>query len=77
MVSAPDTIKRMPMTLRLPDDLDAHLRQVAQEEGNSLQQAAVIAISEYVERRESAKVRAIFERIAEEDSALLDRLGNS
>lgn len=65
----------MAMTLRLPDELNDQLRQVAKEEGTSLQQAAVTAIAEYVERREEARAKALFERVAERDANLLHRLG--
>ncbi len=64
------------MTLRLTDELNDQLRQAAQDDGLSVQQAAVTAISEYVERRRAAQVQAIFRRIAERDANLLDRLGH-
>lgn len=67
----------MATTLRLGEELDERLRRVAQHDGTSLQQASVTASSEYVERREAAIARSVFERIAERDAGLLDRLGHA
>ncbi len=47
----------MPMTLRLPDALDAKLRSVAADH-RSVHQAAVYAIETYLSLRETAELRS-------------------
>lgn len=63
------------MHLRLPDDVHAQLKQAAEEDGNSVNTEAVTAISDYLARRQTARVREIAREIAKEDAALLARLG--
>lgn len=46
------------MTLRLPPELDAELRFVAEEERRSVQQTVVLAVEEYLARRETAEIKA-------------------
>ncbi len=48
----------MPMTLRLPNELDAELRSVAAADHRSVHQAAVYAIETYLALRETAELRA-------------------
>ena len=62
------------MTLRLTDEETEALRRTAEAEGRSMQEVARNAIHLYVTGREQ-RVRAMFERIAERDAELLDRLG--
>lgn len=63
------------MHLRLPDDVHAQLEQAAEEDGNSVNTEAVTAISDYLARRQTARVREVAREIAKEDAALLARLG--
>lgn len=63
------------MHLRLPDDVHAQLKQAAEEDGNSVNTEAVTAISDYLARRQTARVREIAREIAKEDAELLARLG--
>mgnify|MGYP001360982964 CR=1 FL=1 len=63
------------MHLRLPDDVHAQLKQAAEEDGNSVNTEAVTAISDYLARRQTARVREVAREIAKEDAALLARLG--
>ncbi|WP_017603485.1 Arc family DNA-binding protein [Nocardiopsis alkaliphila] len=65
----------MNMHLRLPDDVHAQLKQAAEEDGNSVNTEAVTAISDYLARRQTARVREVAREIAKEDAALLARLG--
>lgn len=46
------------MTLRLPPDLDAELRAVAEEDHRSVHQAVVHAIEAYLALRETAEIKA-------------------
>jgi predicted transcriptional regulator len=48
----------MAMTLRLPADLDAELRAVAEEDHRSVHQAVVHAIESYLAIRETAEIKA-------------------
>ncbi len=48
----------MAMTLRLPPQLDAELRAVAEEDHRSIHQAVVHAVETYLALRETAEVRA-------------------
>ena len=64
----------MAMTLRLTDEETEALRRTAEAEGRSMQEVARDAIRVYVSGREQ-RIRTIFERIAERDAELLDRLG--
>jgi predicted transcriptional regulator len=67
----------MAMSLRLPDELNEELRATAESEGRSMQQVAVTAISEYIQRREVNHVRKLTERFVERNRLLLDRLGDA
>ncbi len=65
----------MAMTLRLPDDLDQRLQQLADAQGLSKQQLLVHAAREYVDREErTARTLANVDRIVRENTGLLDRL---
>jgi predicted transcriptional regulator len=48
----------MAMTLRLPPELDAELRAVADEDHRSVHQTVVHAIETYLALRETAEVKA-------------------
>ena len=65
----------MAMTLRLPDDLDDQLQQLADAQGLSKQQLLVRAARQYVEREaRTARTLANVDRIVSENAGLLDRL---
>jgi predicted transcriptional regulator len=66
----------MAMTLRLPAELDAKLRETAEREGRSLHETVLVAIDEYVTKRDR-KRDALIARIMEEDKDVLDRLGSA
>lgn len=65
------------MSLRLPDELTERLREAAAEEGHSMNGAVVIAIQDWLNRREAGHVQAVFEDIATRHAELLDELGNA
>lgn len=65
----------MAMTLRLPPELDAALRETAEREGRSLHETVIIALSEYTTRRERM-VSSMIASIMEDDAEALDRLGS-
>jgi PHD/YefM family antitoxin component YafN of YafNO toxin-antitoxin module len=46
------------MTLRLPTEVEAQLKQVAEIEHRSLQQTILVAIEEYLSVRETAEILA-------------------
>lgn len=48
----------MPMTLRLPHDLDVELRVAAEEDRRSVHQTIVLAIETFLALRETAEVMA-------------------
>jgi predicted transcriptional regulator len=48
----------MAMTIRLDPQLDAELRQAAEEDHRSLHQTVVLAIETYLALRETAEVKA-------------------
>lgn len=48
----------MAMTLRLPPEIEADLKQVAETEHRSVQQTVLVAIEEYLSTRETAEVLA-------------------
>ncbi|MEO3812959.1 Arc family DNA-binding protein [Sphaerisporangium sp. B11E5] len=64
----------MELRLRLPDEVHRRLRNVADEDGNSLNTEIVIAIEEHLARRQTSAVRAIARKVAERDAELLERL---
>ena len=63
----------MAMTLRLSDKQSKALRKIAEQEGISMQEAALNAVDEYVSKRQK-KLNSIIDRIKTEDAELLDRL---
>jgi predicted transcriptional regulator len=63
----------MAMTLRLSDKQSKALRKVADNQGISMQEAALAAVDEYVSKRQQ-RLSEIIERIRVEDAELLDRL---
>lgn len=66
----------MPMTLRLTDDEHEALRQRAEIEGISLQEAARRAVREYVARAQHRdRVSDAAERVMETHADALRRLG--
>ena len=78
VVPAFDTIIRyhraMDLRLRLPDEIHSRLRIVAEEDGKSLNAEIVVAIEEYLQRKQTNTVRAIARKVAQRDAELLDRL---
>lgn len=63
------------MTLRLPDDLDNQLQQLADAQGLSKQQLLVRAARQYVDREaRTARTLANVDRVVQENAGLLDRL---
>jgi predicted transcriptional regulator len=46
------------MTLRLPPEVEAQLKQVAENEHRSVQQTVLVAIEEYLSARETAEILA-------------------
>ncbi|MFD6951967.1 CopG family transcriptional regulator [Nocardiopsis sp. TSRI0078] len=64
----------MNMHLRLPDDVHAQIKEIAEEDGNSVNTEAVIALKDFIARRQTEKVRQYALEIAEEDAELLARL---
>jgi predicted transcriptional regulator len=48
----------MAMTLRLPPELDAELRQAAEEDHRSLHQTIIPAVETYLALRETAEIKA-------------------
>ena len=66
----------MAMTLRLTDDEQMALRQLAAAEGSSMREAARRAVRDYVARRDHReRVGAAAARIMEAHGEALDRLG--
>lgn len=64
----------MNLTLDLPPDLWAHLREIAEAEGADPAATAVAALRTHLDLRRS-QVRRCAEEIAAEDAELLARLG--
>jgi predicted transcriptional regulator len=66
----------MAMTLRLTDDEQAALRQRAEAEGISMQEAARRAVRDYVARgHHRDRIRAAADRVARAHAEALERLG--
>ncbi len=66
----------MAMTLRLTDEEQAALRERAQAEGISMQEAARRAVRDYVARgRHRERVSAAADRITQAHADALERLG--
>ena len=63
----------MAMNLRLTPEQSAGLRAAAEQDGISMQEAALAAVNAYISRRPQHLTSAIA-RVAEEDAELLDRL---
>lgn len=64
----------MAMNLRLSEAQSQALRDLATQEGISMQEAALTAIDEYIARRDQ-RMKSAIERVLSEDKDLLDRLG--
>jgi hypothetical protein len=66
----------MAMTLRLTDDEQAALRERAEQEGISMQEAARRAVRDYVARGEHrSRVSAAARRVLKAHGDAIDRLG--
>ena len=63
----------MAMNLRLTPEQTAGLRAAAEQDGISMQEAALAAVNAYIARRPQRLADAIA-RVATEDAELLDRL---
>ena len=63
----------MAMNLRLTPEQSAGLRAAAEQDGISMQEAALAAVNAYISRRPHRLADAIA-RLAAEDAELLDRL---
>ena len=63
----------MAMNLRLTEEQSQALREVASNQGISMQEAALTAIDEYISRR-GQRMKSAIERVLSEDQELLDRL---
>ena len=63
----------MAMTLRLSDKQSSALKKVAEQEGISMQEAALKAVDDYINRRNKKLTEAIA-RVKSEDAELLRRL---
>ncbi|MBB5155809.1 ribbon-helix-helix protein, CopG family [Saccharopolyspora phatthalungensis] len=63
----------MAMTLRLNDDDNAKLREVAQREGRSMHEIAVAALRQYFARQEEFRADQV-RRFLAEDAELLELL---
>lgn len=62
------------MNLRLTEDQQDRLRTAADEDGLSMHAAIVIAIDEYLVRRQTAIVRGIAREVIARDAELIERL---
>ncbi|MEY4981695.1 MAG: hypothetical protein RL174_1033 [Actinomycetota bacterium] len=68
----------MAMTLRLTDELDAQLNELAQDLNLSKQQVAILALQELYERMGQRRIaRQAFDMVLERDAELLKRLADS
>lgn len=65
------------MTVRVPDELGATLRDEAETVGISVNQAVVTAIDEWLSRRADERADQVFAEIATERADLLHRLGTA
>ena len=63
----------MAMNLRLTEEQSQALREVASQQGISMQEAALTAIDEYIARR-GQRMKSAIERVLSEDQELLNRL---
>ncbi|WP_018159222.1 Arc family DNA-binding protein [Smaragdicoccus niigatensis] len=64
----------MAMTLRIPDELNEQLRESAKAQGISMQSAVILAIAEYVERREVSMAAHLAQEFVKQNRELIDRL---
>lgn len=65
----------MATTFNLPPELHEQVRRIAAAERRSITQTLIVAVEEYVQRKErAAKVDALSKRISDEDAELLGRL---
>lgn len=62
------------MTLRLDQERETRLRQLATEENQSMHSVIVAAIDEYLDGHDGRKFADLAEEIVERHAALLDRL---
>ncbi|GAA0980200.1 Arc family DNA-binding protein [Nocardiopsis tropica] len=62
------------MNLRLPEDVHARIKEAAEEDGTSVNSEVVLAVREYLARRQTERVRRYALDIAQEDAELLARL---
>lgn len=68
----------MAMTLRLTDELDAQLNELAQDLNLSKQQVAILALQELYERMSQRRIaRQAFDMVLERDAELLKRLADA
>lgn len=65
------------MTLRIPDDMDAELRQVAAAAHVSINSFVVDALKERLAALHHEAVMAIARDVADKDAEILDRLANA
>jgi predicted transcriptional regulator len=65
------------MSLRMADELAGRLRDEAEAEKISVNQAVVTAISDWLAKRADQHAAEAFQAIAVEQAELLDRLGNA
>lgn len=63
----------MAMNLRLSPEQTHGLRQAAEQDGISMQEAALAAVDAYISRR-SNRLQDAISKVAIEDAELLDRL---
>ncbi|WP_159945585.1 MULTISPECIES: Arc family DNA-binding protein [unclassified Nocardiopsis] len=64
----------MSMHVRLPEDIQNRIRAAAEEDGNSVNTEVVVALTEFLQRRQTERVRQYALEIAKEDAELLARL---
>jgi predicted transcriptional regulator len=62
------------LPLRLPDDLSERLREASADEGISMNNLVVVAIAEYLERRDLSHVLGLARETAADHADVLDRL---
>jgi hypothetical protein len=65
------------MSLRMPDELSERLRLAATEEGESINGAVVVAVRDWLDRRDADHVEQLFEETAARHGRLLERLADA
>jgi predicted transcriptional regulator len=65
------------MSLRLPDELNERLRVAASQDGESINTAIVVAIRDWLDRRDAEHVQQLFEETAVRHARLLERLADA